>query len=241
MSNEKTDYKNLKKEIVSLKAQLREINKDKEKWFKQKEDLKKDIATLIAKVKEIKKEGDISTSEAEKLKKERDRHNEQVKQLISKINYLKKEKELLLDKYGLKEDPEKLKKNIEMMEEKIETEALSIDREKKLMDQIKRMKKAYGDLGGVKLVSDKITGISKEIEETKKKANEAHAKMRKVLKEKKSWYKEFFSLSKQINVIKKQQEKAFEMFIGFKNKFVEVSKQLSGVLSREREAKTDIE
>ena len=227
MGDEKADFKQLKREIISLKSQLKQVNEDKEKWFKQKEDLKKEIAALIEKVKALKKEGDVSSIEAEKLKKERENYNNQVRGLIERIKLLHQERKKLLEKHGIKEDPEKIKKDIEKMEERIETEALSIDKEKKLMDHIRKMKKAYQELGGIKIVNDKIEGISKEIEDTKNKANEAHEKLKKVLKEKKSWYKEFFDLSKQINVIKKQQEKAFEMFIIFKNSFIDVSRQLS--------------
>ena len=227
MSDEKIDYKNLKKEIANLETQLKQISNDKEEWFKKKEDLKKDIWALIEKIKSLKKETDVSTVEAEKLKKERDAYNAEVKKLIDKIKELHSEKNKLLDKYGIKSDPEKIKKDIERLELKIETEALSIDTEKKLMDQIRRMKKSYDGLGGVKVIVDKIDDVSKQLEETKTKANEAHERLKKLLKEKRTWYREFFSLSKQITAIKKQQEKAFEMFISFKNKFVDVSKQLS--------------
>ncbi len=227
MSDEKIDYKNLKKEIANLETQLKQISNDKEEWFKKKEDLKKDIWALIEKIKSLKKETDVSTAEAEKSKKERDVYNAEVKKLIDKIKELHSEKNKLLDKYGIKSDPEKIKKDIERLELKIETEALSIDTEKKLMDQIRRMKKSYDELGGVKVIVDKIDDVSKQLEETKTKANEAHERLKKLLKEKRTWYREFFSLSKQITAIKKQQEKAFEMFISFKNKFVDVSKQLS--------------
>lgn len=239
MSIEKTDFKSLNKEITSLKSQLKEINNDKEGWFRKKEELKKDMGSLIEKIKTMQKEKDYP--EVDSIKKERDRYNAQVKDLIGKIHGLNKEKSSLLEKHGIKEDPARIKKTIEKIEEKIETEALSIDREKKLMEQIKRMKRDYDALGGIKLVNDKINEISKNIEETKDKANEAHEKLKIALKDKKRWYREFFSLSKQINVIKRQQEKAFEMFISFKNSFVDVSKQLSSKLHLAKTEKQKIE
>ena len=239
MSNENVNYKDLKKEINSLKTKLKEINNDKESWFKKKEELKKEMGVLIEKIKAMQKERD--EHDVDKLKKERDSYNAQVKELIVRINELRKEKRDLLEKHGIKEDPEQIKKVIEKIEERIETEALSIDREKRLMEQIKRMKRNYEALGGVKLIDNKIKEISGNIEETKRKANDAHEKLKKALKDKKKWYGEFFSLSKQINVIKKQQEKAFEMFISFKNSFIDVSKQLSSKLSLFRREKEKIE
>ncbi len=227
-------------EIVSLKTKLKEINEDKEKWFKKKEELKKEMGLLIEKIKSMQKEQ--QTYDVDKFKIERDNYNSQVRELIKRIGELKNEKKILLDKYDIKIDPEYIKKKIAKIEEKIETEALSIDVEKKLMQQIKKMKKDYEMLGGVKLINDKIDEISKGIDEAKKKANEAHEKLKRALKEKKRWYREFFSLSRQINAIKKQQEKAFEMFISLKNSFIDVSKQLSSklnIIRREKQVKED--
>src|SRR3989344_4473086 len=234
MSDEKKDLNALEEEINSLKTQLNAINEDKERWFKQKEDLKNEIRILIDKVKEIRKDGGISNEEVEKLRKERDEYNNRVRELIKKIRELNEEKDGLLKKYGLKEDPIKIKETIDKLNEKIETEVLSFDKERKLMDQIKRLKKAYDQVGNVKEISDRISNISKQIESTKEKANEAHNKLKKIMKEHRSRFREFFSISRQINNIKHQQEKAFEMFIGFKKKFVEISGQLKNKLMQAR-------
>ena len=239
MNNETIDAKTLKKEIDSLRNTLKAINDDKERWFKKKEDLKKEMQVLIEKIKALQKDND--TSKVDQLKKERDKYNAEVKILIERIKALKQEKEVFLKKHGIKEDPETIKKTIEKIEEKIETEVLSIDKERKLMDQIKRMKKNYEALGDSKILTTKIDEISRQIEENKKKANEYHEELKKALKEKKKWYNEFFSLSKQINLIKKQQESAFAMFISFKNSFLEVSKQLGVKLSLIKKEKKDFE
>lgn len=229
--DEKQDLKTIQKEVHSLRSELNKVKDDRERWFKKKEELKKQIAELIVKIKGLKRHGDLSTEEAKKLRTERDQYNKLVKKLIEKISSLQKEKKELIEKYKIEHDTEILKKNIQKLEEKIETEALTIDKEKRLMQQIKRLKKYYNELSDVKAISDKITEMSKEIEETKKKADEAHKKFKEAMKERKSGYKEFFNLSSQINVIKKQQERAFEMFISLKNSFFNVSRQLQQKLN----------
>ena len=236
MNNGIIDAKNLKKEIASLRIKLKEVNTDKEKWFKKKEDLKKEMHLLIDKIKDLQKSND--TSKVDQLKKER--YNSEVKILIGRIKELKQEKETFLMKHGIKEDPEIIKKTIEKIEEKIETEALSVDKERRLMEQIKRMKKNYEALGDIKILTAKIEEISKQIDENKKKANEYHEELKKALKEKKRWYNEFFSLSKQITMIKKQQENAFAMFISLKDSFIDVSKQLGSKLSLIKKEKKEI-
>jgi len=148
MTTNKANLKDLNKEINSLKSNLKSINNDKERWFKNKEELKKEMLVLIEKVKIVQKENDPSKVDA--LKKERDRYNSEVKNLINKIRELKKEKESFLKKHGISEDPVNIKKSIEKIETKIETEVLSVDKERRLMVTIKRMKKDYEALGGIK-------------------------------------------------------------------------------------------
>ncbi len=239
MEIEKKDIKLLQKEIESLKSDLKKINEDKEQWFTKKESLKGEIAQLITKVKSLKKVSDVSSEEAKKLKAERDRYNKDVKDLIEKLGKLQNEKIDVIEKFKIKYAPEIIKKNIEKLEDKIETEALSIDEERRLMNRIKRLKKYYSELGGIKSISDKIADISQQIDVTKNKADDAHVKFKEAIDESKSGLKEFFNLSKQINIVKKQQERAFEMFIALKNNFFNVSKQLQQKLSMAKRTKEE--
>lgn len=239
MSNDKKDINRLKEEIASLKTELNKINDDKEEWFTKKEELKKEIADLISKVKTLRKVS-IPGKDLENLKNERDNRNIKVKELIGKIQELKKEKSSILLKYNIEQDPEGIKRSIDKLDEKIETEALSISAEKKLMEKIKSLKKSYNELGDVKSISDKINDISKEINEVKGRANVAHETYKTALKKSRKGYKEFFSVSRQINVIKKQQERAFDMFISFKNKFADVSRQLKDKLFLAKTVDTNI-
>ena len=75
----------IQKEISNLKNKLNEIDKEKELWFKKKEDLKLDISSLIKQIKDIKSIKDKSNIDIIELKKERDKYNDEVKLLINEI------------------------------------------------------------------------------------------------------------------------------------------------------------
>src|SRR3989344_5001631 len=123
-------FHNLRSEISNLRNRLNEINAEKEKWFKIKEEIKKQVFGLIKKIKEIKNKKDGFNVNVSKFKENRDNHNKKVKELISKIKELNKEKIQIFKKSGIKEDPERIKERIERLELSIQTEGFSFEREK---------------------------------------------------------------------------------------------------------------
>ncbi len=216
----------IKHEINTLKNTLNELNKEKESWFHKKESLKKDISSLISEVKKLKSSSDIFNQEINKLKNERDSYNNKVKGLISKIKEFGEEKKELAKKGNLRFNPDLIKSQIESIEYKIETEALSFDKEKKLMKQINELKKTYQENSQVKSLFDKIHLIDKEIKESREKADSAHNKLKEIFSSNKKDIEKFKEISKKIYTVRKEQQDAFDKFISYKNKFIESNNKL---------------
>ena len=221
------EFNTLREEITSLKNTLDEIDAEKEKWFKKKEDLKLVVNQLISKIKNVREEKDDVRDKVEEFKKEREKYNSKVRALIANIKNLYNQKSLLSNKKV--KDPEIIKKKIESIEYSIEHEALSFNKEKKLMEEIKKLKKEYNESSeGLSLVKN-IDQVSKEIEENKEKAGDYHKMIQGLLVEGQS-YEEFIKISKEINETRKEQEDAFEKFIGCKRNFKENSEKLKAKL-----------
>ena len=97
------------------------------------------------------------------------------------------------------------------------------------MEEIKKLKKEYNESSeGLSLVKN-IDQVSKEIEENKEKAGDYHKMIQGLLVEGQS-YEEFIKISKEINETRKEQEDAFEKFIGCKRNFKENSEKLKAKL-----------
>ncbi len=216
--------------ISELKKELNKLNKNKEDWFKKKEELKKEVADVIAKIKEA------STNTAElgkkvaEFKDKRDKLNAKVKELIIKIKELNKRKDEQLSKIKFKGSPEQIKVRIEQLEERLETSACSFDKEKKLMKEINGLKKQLSSLGNVKPLFDEIDKLSKEIDETKKKSDNFHERVKEFAKAKKKASTDFRKYSNLITGLKKDQADAFDKFIEFKQEFAKVNKLLQDKL-----------
>ena len=221
-----TSEKELKKGITELKNTLNKLNVEKEEWFTEKEGLKKEVSKLISQIKKIKFSKTTDNKEVQKLKTERNKYNDEVKKLISKFKKLNSEKQKIMKDKKITFNPGEISKQIEALDYSIQTEALSFDKEKKIMIQIRHLKKQMTEAGDVQGLFKELKEVSNKIKEAKDKAEDCHKKLQKEIKDSKPDYEEFRKLTKQINDLKKKQEKAFESFIDSKNKFSKINSQL---------------
>jgi len=217
------EYREKRRLIFEIKEYLNKLNKEKEHWFTQKEKLKKELADYAHKIKEFKTKRDEKNISIQQLRKQRDKHNSEVKSLIKRLKSLNQEKNNVLKKYNLKIDPTKIHEQINKLERKIET-TTDYKKEKKLMEQIKKLKRAYDESEEVVKISEKINALSDEIAKSKKKADEFHKRIIDYTKERP--YSKFIEMTKKITHLKKEQEEAFNKFIKLKNLYYKQHKLL---------------
>ena len=217
------NYRKVQRDISQLKDKLKDINEKKEHYFRKKEELKKEINDLIRKIKEIKAEKDKKNIELQELKNQRDKHNDQVQNLIKKIKSLNEEKQKAFQKYNIKSDPAKIQEQINQLEKRVEQE-VNFEKEKKLMEEIKKLKRSYEESNEVRTIAEKASSVDREIKDSKKKADEFHRKVQELTKD--TNYEVFMELSKKITILKKEQEDAFQKFIDFKKEYSLVNQEL---------------
>src|SRR3989344_5967248 len=196
----------------------------------------KGVTDLRSKLNELTDKKEFWFKKKEDLKKE-------INDLINKIN----EKEKAYKKYNVKVDPKRLQEKINDLEGKVEIEA-NFEKEKKLMEEIKKLKKAYEESSEVATISEKAEGLEKEIRESKKRADEFHKRIKELTKD--TSYEVFIELSKRINERKKEQEQAFQNFIDLKNECSSVFRDLKNtqdelnvlrmVFSKDKEAQREV-
>lgn len=236
-----TDIEEIKKisqEISQLKAEIAETSKQKEFWFRKKEDLKKEINESIKQIKQIKSEKDKSNIQIQELKKNRDNYNAEVHELIEKIKKLNTEKEKEFKKYNIKVDPSRIQAQINALEKRVETET-NFNKEKKIMEQINRLKKSYTEFSNVIRIAEESKKLSNEVKASRKKANEFHKQVQELTKD--SSYQAFMDMSRKITELKKIQEAAFNKFIELKNKYLKLNKAYKAKLEEARPFKEHLE
>lgn len=243
MEKGQPSFKGFRREIATLKSELQKIVREKENWFKEKEEFKKQIINLVNELKAVKNTRDSFNIVYNDLKTNRDKLNNEVKDLIREIKKLRNDRKDLFKKLGIKLDPERIKEKIKFLEEKIQTEVLPFKKEQTLMGEIKSFKKALGESFAVTALDQKIESMSRVIEETKKKSQEYHQRLKEHFKNhrKGGGYKDFINLSKQIEFLRTGQNMAYKMFSEFKTRFFALNKLLSYKLFEEKKIKGKIE
>lgn len=215
-----------KKEISELRNSLNQIDSEKEGWFKKKEELNRDISKLIGEVKGSKTNRDEYRKQIQESKAKRDDLNKLIREKIGEFKKLDAEKKKVVQKHNIKGDPSKIKEQIDFLETKIETEALSFDKEKSIMKEINELRKKLNEAGKVSDIWSKATKLSKEIDELKSQAEKFHKEVQSKAKESQGKHEAVIETSKEIDELKKQEEEAFKKFVELKKKFNEVNDKL---------------
>ena len=111
-----------------------------------------------------------------------------------------------------------------------------MDKEKKLMREIKELRKAVMESGEVSDFKSQMSEISKKLTEAKEGADKYHEELKALLNENKKKFKEYLINSKKVNSLKKEQRQAFKKFIEFKTEFSKLSAELNTALKESGES-----
>ena len=233
-----------RREISQLQSELNSINDKKEASFQKKTELSNKISSLIDEIKKSRKERNSFTGQVKQDKVEREKRNKEVRQAVEKIKDIEKQRDELLRKHNIQGNPTSIMRQISALEFKIETEPMSFDKEKKIMKQIKDLKKKMDQSKVVSDVLGKIHALSEEIDMKKKVAQETHKKVQNHAKKSQEKHETLIEASSEIDAIKEEEEKTFKDFIEQKKRFNEVNvalnkklEELNELSSREEDSK----
>ena len=228
-------------EISKLRDSLNELDRQKESWFKKKEEFSKEIRDAIQKAKDNKAKKDSLTQEVKSLKPKRDDANKETSSKSGELEKLKKEKTALAKSLGIRDSPSKIRQQIEKIEFKIETEAISFDKEQQLMKKIKELKNLYEDASIVDEADKKLKNASDNIKKIKRDANETHELIQEKARQGQILHEEILKISSEIDKLKIEEEDSFKKFSELKKKFNEVNSQLKDKLRAMNDVKNSLD
>jgi len=232
MPNEdkRVNLKDLRKSIANLSSELKNIGSQKRTLLSDKRKLDKEISDLISTASENKVKKDKTDNEIRDLKKHRDIYNKKVKDFSSE---LKKEKvEKVPKKTKDLPSPDSLKKQIAELEEKIETEALAFNKEKKYMDQIRKLRMAYKEAQEIASKFKSTRDIKQKLVENKKLGDELHGKIQKIADDSSELFKKLKETSEIIAEKKKKRNEISKKIKELNKKTKELSEKLEEALKK---------
>lgn len=235
------ELNNHRVEISKLKNTLNELDKEKELWFRKKNELSSKIKELIVKIKDDKSKRDSLTNEVKELKPKRDGINKEASAKLSGLDKLKKESAELAKSLDIKESPSRIKQAMEKLEFKIETDTVSFEKEKDLMKKIKELKKIYDKASIVSESNAKITELSGAARKIRKESNDIHQLIQEKAKQSQVMHEEILKISADIDKMKGEEEDAFRKFSQFKKQFHEVNTKLKEKLKSMNDVKSQLD
>ncbi|MBI2101761.1 hypothetical protein HYT53_04065 [Candidatus Woesearchaeota archaeon] len=228
-------------EASKLRNALNELDKEKESWFKKKEEFSKKIRDSIQAIKYSKAKRDFLTKEVRELKPKRDAINKDINGELKEFDRLKKEKLGIAKSLDIKEPPSRIKQNIEKLEFRIETETSSFEKEKELMKKIKQLKKLYEDSKAIDDADKNLKNSSDEIKRMKKEANDIHKLVQEKAHQSQILHEGILKLSAEIDKMKIEEEAVFRKFSELKSKFSDVNSQLKEKLKAMNDVKASLD
>ena len=227
-------------EVSKLRNELNAIDKEKESWFKKKDEKSRQIKELIHKIKDNKTKRDALTSEVKELKPKRDSINKGTSPKSAELAKLRKEKESVKSP-GIRESPYKIKQDMEKLEFKIETEAISFSKEQQLMKKIKELRKLYDSASDIVYANKKIRDSAESIRKMRKESNEVHMSIQEKAKQSQALHEEILKMSSEIDRLKIEEQESFNKFSELKKKFTEANYQLKEKLKAMNDVKNSLD
>ncbi|MFH1589048.1 MAG: hypothetical protein ABIB43_00580 [archaeon] len=224
------DLKLAREEVRQLKAKLSKLNADKENWFKKRTAIGHEIKNKISEVRGSKEKRNSLTKEVRNAKFKRDELNKNISNSFKELQLLKDKFKHSVDKHQSRDRPEALKKQMDELEFKIETEAVSFEKEQKIMKDINNLKKRYNEVKGVTEEINIIKEKTREVNHIKKEANRIHKGIQSQARGSQEFHERLIENSKEIDLLKKKEEEIRNQFLIEKQKYTEVNDELKAKL-----------
>jgi uncharacterized coiled-coil DUF342 family protein len=215
----------LKKEIHLISSNLKELGGQKEDHYNKKNKLDKELNSLINTAKELKDEKKEIDKHIGELKQQRESANKEFGNAISESRKNRSE----LKKLRTNVIPSnRLRKDIKELEYKMQTEALSFDKEKKIMKQIKSLKSELAK--SLEVESQLKNTNNTDTKGIKQKADLIHEEIQKKANESSKIFNKLTKLSEEIENVKAKRNTVQLVLKGLKTQITQMNYKLSKIL-----------
>ena len=214
------EYNQKKKELSSLRSQLRNQNSEKEGYFRQLRSIRDKIRSRLVSINLFKEERDKATVEVKDLKKERDVLNDEVKQKSSlKKDVETKKKELGSVIFSQYEDPRKIKAQIDKLENALETEVINFSKEQQLRKTLKELKNKYKSLEGARKIFVEARAVESGFTNTRRKAQRIHKEIQEKAAISQEKHEKINSFYEEIKAFREEEKPLAENYLKLKKDY----------------------
>ncbi|MBI4095869.1 MAG: hypothetical protein HY438_03355 [DPANN group archaeon] len=229
-AGEQQKLEQLKADIARLTTQLKQIGAQKDAKYKERDEFDKHLNVLIQEAKALRDQKKQIDEKIKTLKDKRQILNKEISELFKKLGGMRDGLPKADNKP--KKSPQQLQKQIAAIQFSIETEALSFEREKKYMVQLKELKAQLAEINSGEQKYTDYKKFRDEVRIKKADADAVHGEVQLTAKQNSEIFRQLTEKSEQIAKIKEQKEKMKEEIFAFKPQIESVNTELSGLLEQ---------
>ncbi len=229
-AGESQKLEQLKADIARLTTQLKQTSIQKDTKYKDRDELDKHLNTLIQDAKNLRDQKKLIDEKIKTLKSKRQILNKEISELFKKLGSMRDD--LPKNDNTNKKSPQQLQRQIAAINFSIETEALSFEREKKYMAQLKELK---GQLAEINAGEKRYVDYKKfrdEVRIKKAEADAVHEEVQATAKQNSEIFRQLTEKSEEIAKIKDNKEKMKEDIQAFKPQIEALNTELAGLLEQ---------
>ncbi len=227
------ELQSLKAAISGLREKIKEKYLEKEQAFLDKEVIASNMKRGHQEIVSMRRERDNLTRDVKRLKSERMALHRQVNARIEDIKKATAEKERLMKEHDIREDPARMERQIAQLEERIETSPMPLEAEKKVMKQIKDLRKNLVQAKGLYEVLRKMREMQKEINELKHRREETHRRIQQIARESQEKHEAMIERREAGHESTGKEHAALQRFLEAKKEYTELNAKLKEKLKEQ--------
>lgn len=226
------DLKEKRKELSTLRSQLRFIYDQKEAQYQQLHSIRASLKSCLTQINSLKSERDQFTNKVKELKQQRDTFNTLTKDKVTINEEATQKKKDLSGKMDIKGDqgnPREIKSLIQKMEHQLETEVMPFPKEEKLRKHVKGLQAQLKKIVELQEAWKISAATATEAAEVRHKAQQLHREVQATAGLSQQKHQLVNSLYEQIKQLREQEKPILEKYQELRDQYQLVKSKIQQI------------
>ncbi|MBI4149539.1 hypothetical protein HY491_03765 [Candidatus Woesearchaeota archaeon] len=214
--------------LQEKKRELHAIGQRKQELWQQLQQDKEQRNAIVEAVKALREKRDALTKEVALIKQEQKRLQAAIAAKGAELQAARDGKKQMMEKLGMKEPPESIRRKMKAIEQKIETQVISFEKEKQMMDALKRLKKQCTEAEQLGSASAAVAQRAAELRELQAKEREVWRDVQQRAAASHQHHREMLARRKELDALREKQGQDFAAYDSLKKQKREAVLEVQG-------------
>jgi uncharacterized coiled-coil DUF342 family protein len=237
--SKKQEEKELNDRISLLREQTRRVEAEAEKWAEKRSRLNDRFKTTREEIVALKNERDMANRKVKELKLKREEAQTRINQKIQELKSLRtKIRETAKKKPASAR--QSLQRQFDSLEWKIQTTPLSLDEEKQLVEQVKRVEPQLNIYKKLEHIRETTLNVETEIKTLQAQAQSCHKALTEIAQKSQELHQRMLSRIEESKTIKAESDRLHQSYLEAKQEKRTIQQEIIVTLEQARQKRQEI-